>query len=310
MVKEIRPALAVLAAGMGQRYGGLKQADPIHGGHTLLEYTIYDALATGFGKVVLLIRKDFEAEFQEVFGKKIEAGAARFDADVSYAYQESVTDVQKRLPFREKMWGTGHATLCFRDSVKEPAAVVNADDYYGRDSFRALYEFFNDYEYDVSGNIHSLIGYVLNNVVSPYGSVARGLCETTPDKYLRSVTETKNIHFDGSEIFTPEENKKNILDKNTLTSMNIWGLNPSIFRLLEKKFELFLNKVTAEKDPVSEFYLSNFIGDEIAEGRIKVKILPTAEKWFGMTYKEDRPVVRDSIGKLIKKGIYPENLWG
>lgn len=309
MNKEVRPALAVLAAGMGSRYGGLKQADPLsEKGHTLPEYNIYDALKAGFGKIVLLIRKDFEDEFRELFGKKIETGVKIFDADFDYAYQESVEDVQRIFPFRQKMWGTGHAALCFKDKIIEPVAVANADDYYGRSAFKALYDFFNGEDFLKHKNIHAVVGYLLKNVVSPYGPVARGICEED-NGYLKSIIETKKIGIEGNAIVSIEENNKYTLNENTLTSMNLWGYHPSIFTLLEEEFNRFRESIAERKEPKKEFYLSDFTGNMIQAGKVRVKVLPTDEKWFGMTYKEDRPAVIKSIRELTEKGVYPENLW-
>ena len=309
MDKKGRPTLAVLAAGMGSRYGGLKQADPLSDkGHTLPEYNIYDALKVGFGKVVMLIRKDFEDEFKEKFGKKIEKGTLKFDAELDYAYQESVEDVQKTLPFRQKMWGTGHAALCFKDKIAEPAAVANADDYYGRGAFKALINFFKSDGFLKSDTVHAVVGYLLKNVVSPYGPVARGICEEK-NGFLKTIVETKNIEVENDNIYYTKENNKYTLDNNTLTSMNLWGYHPSIFDLLEEEFNKFFESIKERNEPKEEFYLSDFTGNMIQTGRVRVKVLPTDEKWFGMTFKEDRPSVIRAINELTEKGVYPENLW-
>jgi len=297
-----------MAAGLGQRYGGLKQFDPIHG-HILLEYALFDALKAGFGKVVLLIRKNFENEFMEKFGKRIIKGVHNFNARIDFAYQESVLDVQKTLPFRKKMWGTGHAALCFKDTIKEPFALINADDFYGRESFEILHKFFTDEAYQHHGNVHSMIGFYLKNVVSPHGHVARGICEVTSSGYLKSIVEKEKVVIEDSGIYSIENSRRILFDGNAVTSMNFWGFNPEIFRELEAGFSEFYDNVVERKEPKKEFYVSDFIGKLINSGRVKIKVLETTGKWFGMTYKKDYSVAEKAVKKLIDRGAYQEKLW-
>jgi len=309
MTKDnIKPTLAVMAAGLGQRYGGLKQLDPVHG-NTLFEYGMYDALAAGFGKIVILIRKDFEKDFMERFGKSIEKAAKKFNADIDFAYQESVVEIGEELPFREKMWGTGHAALCFRKTIREPFALINADDFYGRKSFKILYDFFNDKNYDPAGNTHAMVGFFLKNVVSPHGHVSRGVCEVSSDGFLGFITEKEKIIVEENRIFSIENEAKYPFDDNSITSMNFWGLNPAFFDELDAGFKEFHKSIVERKEPREEFYVSDFIGKLLKKNKLKVKVLPTTEHWIGLTYKGDHPLAADAIKELIQNGVYPENLW-
>jgi len=313
MNERIRPALAIMAAGLGQRYGELKQIVPIYNdgcrGNILMEYAIYDALVTGYSKIAILLRKDFEDEFRKKYGNRIEKGADKFGVEIKYAYQESIDDVKKILPFREKMWGTGHAALCFKDVINEPAVFINADDFYGRESYKIMYDFFNGKDYKPDGKIHSMVGFRLKNVVSHYGSVARGICTATSDGFLESITERKNICSKNGEIFDLVNDRKILLDDNSITSMNIWGFDPNIFKKLSEGFNEFYKDVSKNKKSKEEFYLSNYIGELIKKGEIEVKILPTKAQWFGMTYREDYSRVATEIEKLTARGIYPDKLW-
>ena len=231
------------------------------------------------------------------------------NADLDYAYQESVLEIQQKLPFREKMWGTGHAALCFKDIVREPFALINADDFYGRESFKVLYEFFNNKDYDTRGNVHAMVGFLLKNVVSPYGYVARGVCKVSSDGTLDSIIEKEKIVVEGDTIVCIREDEKLYLNKNSITSMNFWSFNTTIFNKLDNGFKEYYERIIERKEPNEEFYVSDFVGQLVSRGKITVKVLPTTEKWFGLTYKKDLPAASRVIGELIKKGLYPEKLW-
>lgn len=309
MTTKTKPALAIMAAGLGQRYGGLKQLSPVHG-HILMEYAIYDALKSGFGKVALLLRRDFADSFKEEYGARIEAGAASFGATVHYVYQDSLDEIRRELPFREKMWGTGNATMIFQEVIDEPFVVINADDFYGRGSFETVKSFFDSDDYDPQGAVHALAGYYLKNVVSPHGHVARGVCHGGEDQLLANVVEHDHVVLrpDGS-IVSEHDGREEALDPQTLISMNFWAFNASIFPLLQRGFDSYLAEVKEARDSKREFYLSDFVGGLIEQGTIAVRILPTAEQWYGMTYQQDREAVEKAMGELVAKGVYPEKLW-
>lgn len=273
--------LVVMAAGMGSRFGGLKQAAPIGpNGEILIDFSVYDAVQAGFNKAVFIIRKDIEKDFREACGKRIEKMI-----DVEYVYQE-----KNLLPkgyiapeTREKPWGTGHAILCARDAVKHPFLVINADDYYGKSVYKTMYDFLAEH------NSMCMAGYKLGNTLSDNGTVSRGIC-TVKDGYLDTITETHEISKDTE------------LPYDTVTSMNMWGLDCGIFPFLEKEFENFLEKNINEKK--TEFLLPFAVNLRIAKEGKNVKVLSTSEKWYGMTYADDTPVVREALTKMINDGLY------
>ncbi|MFC1729453.1 nucleotidyltransferase [candidate division KSB1 bacterium] len=299
--------LGILAAGMGSRYGGLKQVDPILNNHILMEYSIYDAIRAGFSHIVLLIRKDFEAEFRETVGKKIEKGAKNHGVTTGYAFQESVDELPR---YRTKMWGTGHAVLRLGEGIGGPFAVINADDFYGRDSFITAAGFFNDPDYDTAGSEHAAVGFRLKNVMSEHGPVARGICRATGDGYIEDITEMRNIARRGVEIIGYNRDKAISLAPDTITSMNFFGFNPAILPGIESGFAEFLSDIEEQRNAEREFFMSDFAGILIKQGDIRLKMLSTEAQWFGMTYTDDRAVVIEHIRKLVSSGVYPGNLWG
>lgn len=290
-------ALVVMAAGMGSRYGGLKQLEGVgpHG-ETLLEYSIFDALRAGFTKVVFIIRKDIEAVFEDVVLSRFRH---RVPCQIVYQEIDALPDGFTAPPDRTKPWGTGHAVLSARSAVECPFAVINADDFYGAQAYQRLVQFF---EQSLEPNRYALAAYALENTLSPHGTVARGICEVNQHQLL-GITETKDIGVQqgvlraGSQVFTGQE----------FVSMNLWGFKPSLFQLLERNFRTFLSH-SCDKGG-AEFYLPSCVSDAIASAEVEVSILPVTEKWYGVTYREDRPQVEQAIQDAITSGHYPQSLW-
>lgn len=274
--------LLILAAGMGSRFGGLKQIAPIGpNGETILDFSIYDAIEAGFSNIVFIIKKEIEEEFKNAVGKKWED-----KVNISYAFQsyDNVPDFFD-ASVRKKPLGTTHAVLCTKDIVKTPFAVINADDYYGKNSYKILNDFLKN-----NPDSTCMVGFKLGNTLSENGSVSRGVCQTTNDGYLSGVVEHTAITMDTD------------IDLNSTASMNMWGMNPSIFEKMEVGFVDFLKNIeNPEKD---EFYLPLFVDNLIQNEGFKVKVLQTDEKWYGVTYKEDSDAVREEMKKLIDKGYY------
>ena len=300
----MKPTLVVLAAGMGSRYGGLKQVDPVGpSGEAILDYSVFDAHRAGFGKVVFIIRKDFETEFKERVGSKYEG-----ILPVEYCYQD-INDLPS--PFtvpaeRAKPWGTAHAIRAARDVVKEPFAAINADDFYGRDAFAKLAAFLQR-PAAADGKFHfAMVGYKLDLTLSDNGSVARGICKVDGGK-LESVTEmTKLVRVPGGAENREDEANPVKLTGEERVSMNLWGFTPELFSALESRFPAWLEKNGAELK--SEWYIPFVVDELIHEGKADVEVLPTDSNWFGVTYREDKPFVTAEIGKLVAAGEYPQSL--
>ncbi|MGH7978291.1 MAG: nucleotidyltransferase family protein [Limisphaerales bacterium] len=292
--------LVVLAAGMGSRYGGLKQMEPIGAsGETIIDYSIYDAMRAGFVKVVFVIRRDIERPFRELIGARFEKKVA-----VEYVLQE----LDKLPPGfsvpanRIKPWGTGHAILMAADAVCSPFAAINADDFYGVNSFQILAEHLRSGSTDFA-----MIGFVLRNTLSEFGSVARGVCGTMKNGFLESITEITGIKREGPGIRGIGPHGQVIpLTGDETVSMNMWGFTPSLFAELRGRFEAFLCKSGNEQK--SEFYIPSAINEIVRARTARVNVLPTPDSWFGVTYREDRPFVADGIRRLIERGDYPGKL--
>ena len=301
--------IVILAAGIGSRYGGLKQADPVgpHG-QLIIHYSVYDALRAGFGKVVFVIRHEIEEVFRDRVGRAVER-----QMDVSYVFQEvqGLPDGVSVPPGRKKPWGTGHAVLCCKDVVPGNFAVINADDFYGATSYATLGGFLASARDTAEGYHYAMMGYVLSNTLSEHGSVARGVCQVGPAGYLESVRERRHIIQtpDGPQ-FKDESGSFHPLSPDCLVSMNMWGFTPSFFGELETRFQVFLESDAATEPLSSEFLLPDVVNDLVEQGKARVKVLPTGEKWFGVTYQADRPMVRAAIDRLIAGGQYPADLWG
>ncbi len=298
----MKPTLFVLAAGMGSRYGGLKQLDGLgpHG-ETIMDYSIYDAIRSGFGKVVFVIRHDFEADFRSKILSKYEN---HIPTEVVF---QSINDLPEGYTCpegRTKPWGTNHALLMGRNVIKEPFAIINADDFYGQDSFRVMAEQLSK---ATGENEYCMVGFRIGNTMSKSGTVARGICETK-DGYLTGVVERTAIGYKGEEIcFTDENGVEQTLAPETPVSMNLWGFTPDYFKYSEDYFKRFLD---ANKDNLkAEFYVPLLINELVTTGKAKVKVLDTTSKWFGVTYAADRPAVVEKFAELHASGEYPEKMF-
>jgi NDP-sugar pyrophosphorylase family protein len=292
--------LAVLAAGIGSRYGGLKQMEPVGpSGEFIVDYSVYDALRAGFNKVVFVIRKEIGTAFKSTIGARIEK-----QTRVEYVFQELSTAMPAAAAVpagRQKPWGTGHAVLSCAGAILEPFAVINADDFYGRESYAAVAGFLA--KSAESPSLHCMAGYVLRNTVFEGGPVARGICQVAGDGMLQKIVETTGIERKGPAISCPG----GAMTGNEMVSMNLWGFKPSFFGLLEPEWEQFLKAGTG--DPKAEFFLPTVVDKLIADGRISVRALETGGSWLGMTSREDRNMVVTGIGNLITAGTYPRALW-
>ena len=298
-----KATLVIMAAGIGSRFGGgIKQLEPVGpNGEIIMDYSIADAMDAGFDKVVFVIRKDLEKDFKEVIGNRIEE-----KVQVEYAFQE-LDDIpeQYREVFRErkKPWGTGQAILCCRDVVHEPFLVINADDYYGKEAYREAYkELTSDKEDSDVMNI-SMVGFILKNTLSENGGVTRGVCKVDEKRMLREIVETHNIIKTDKGAAVKLDEKEEEIDIESPVSMNMWGLQPGFFEILEKGFSEFLSQLN-EEDLKSEYLLPTIIGALLKQGKVHVKVLESKDKWFGVTYKEDKEGVVAAIRDLIDKGEY------
>ena len=295
-------SLVIMAAGIGSRFGGgIKQLEPIGpNGEIIMDYSIYDAIKSGFNKIIFIIRKDIEEDFKEVIGNRIEKICKKLNVEVHYAYQEleNIPNDFKVPKDRKKPWGTGHAVLSCKDIINEPFTVINADDYYGKDSFKNMYEFLSK-----NNNEFCMAGFKLKNTLSDNGGVTRGICQIDKNDYLTEIIETSNI-IKVEEKAVVEDRE---IDINSNVSMNMWGLTPEFINILEQGFIEFLEKEV--NNIKSEYLLPIFIGELLKENRIKVNVLETKDKWFGVTYKEDKEFVKTSFKELIERGEYRENLF-
>ncbi|MDE8061583.1 sugar phosphate nucleotidyltransferase [Erysipelothrix rhusiopathiae] len=293
--------LVILAAGMGSRYGGLKQIDKFgKNGEAIIDFSIYDAIQAGFNKLVLIIREEHEAIFEaELVGK------IRPFINVEYAFQ-SISDVPEwfeGVEGREKPWGTTHALLAARNQVSGPFMIINADDYYGKAAFVEMARFLNE---DVTDQQAAMMGYIVDNTITDNGTVTRGVCKNV-DGFLTDIVETDCIkRTDKGVVGGPDET---LIADGTQVSMNFWGFTPAIFDLMESKFETFLKEDVAKNPMKSEALLPNDVGSLINDGKLSVKILDTPDRWFGVTYQEDKPMVLAQFAKFQEDGTYPEKLW-
>jgi hypothetical protein len=300
----MKPTLFVLAAGMGSRYGGLKQMDGLgpHG-ETIMDYSIYDAIRAGFGKIVFVIRHSFEEDFKEQVIKKFND---IIPVEIVYQELEYVPEGYTYNPERKKPWGTNHAVLMGKDAIKEPFAVINADDFYGKESFQILHDYLitlNDKK-----NEYCMVAYQVGNTLSESGSVSRGVCTCDENNFLTSVVERTHIERIGGKVqYQNDEGLMSDLDDSTPVSMNMWGFTPDYFDYSLESFKDFLK---AKGDDIkSEYYIPTVVNDLIATKKASVKVLETPNKWFGVTYAEDRSQVVLKINELITKGVYPSRLW-
>ncbi|MBQ7162342.1 MAG: nucleotidyltransferase [Bacteroidales bacterium] len=301
----MKPTLFVLAAGMGSRYGGLKQLDGLGpNGETIMDYSIFDAARAGFGKVVFVIRHQFEEDFRTKIASKYQG-----ILPVEIVFQEtSYLPAGYVCPAeRTKPWGTNHAVLMGKDVIHEPFAVINADDFYGKDSFAVLADFLRRVE--GQKNKYCMVGYRVGNTLSESGSVARGLCQTDENKLLTNVVERTYIirDTDGQVKYKDDDEQLVVVDENAPVSMNMWGFTPDYFEYSEENFKVFLDANLNQ--PKAEFYIPWVVNNLISSGRVSCEVLDTTSKWFGVTYAADRQYVVDKIAEQIRQGIYPSKLW-
>lgn len=297
------PSLVILAAGMGSRYGGLKQIDPVGpSGEIVIDYSIYDALKVGFKKIVFVIRKDIEKDFRKTIGSKFENRA-----DVHYSFQakESLPEGFQLPSERQKPWGTGHAVLAAKNEINESFAVINADDFYGRCGYELLY---NHLSTESNENLYAMVGFALRNTLSDFGTVARGICNVDKNGLLQKVTERTSIAKEGNHAISNEPDGSILpLTGNEWVSMNMWGFSQNILSHLEDGFVEFLKEKI--EIPKSEYFLPAVVDSLINNGKVQTKVLTSMDEWFGVTYQDDKPHVIKSIQTLVEKGIYPANLW-
>lgn len=303
-----KPTLVILAAGMGSRYGGLKQIDPIDDeGHKIIDFSIYDALKAGFGKVVFIIKKENEADFRSLVGDPISK-----HMEVEYVFQD-IKDVPEGFvidPERVKPWGTTHALQCCKGVVNEPFAVINADDYYGRSAYTTLFEFLTGHE---DGDVHpyAMVGYELKNTLTDKGSVARGICVTNEQGFLKDIVErTKIIKTETGAAFTEDDGATYTdVSVDSLVSMNMWAFYPSVFELFDLCLDRFFKEDVAKNPLKAECLIPTEVDKLLKNGQATVEVLSSQDKWFGVTYQEDKPFVKASIAELKEEGLYPKKLW-
>ncbi len=301
-----KPTLLILAAGMASRYGSMKQIDPFGpNGETIIDYSIYDAVRAGFGKVSFIIREEFADKFKEIFEPKL---AGKIETDyVFQSYDLTPFGIDRQIE-RSKPWGTAHAVLSARDQVNEPFCVINADDFYGYEAFEKMAKFLT---HEVADNTFSLMGYQIDKTLSDYGSVSRGVCKVDDEGNMTEIDERLKVYFkevDGEKrIFFEEDGVETELPRSSRVSMNFWGFTPAIFNVSEELFKAFVP--ANEHNPKSEFLIPKVADELIKQGKATFKVLPTSQKWFGVTYPEDKPIVQENIAKLVKDGVYPAKLF-
>lgn len=302
----MKPSLLVLAAGMGSRYGGIKQIDPVGAhGETLLDYSCYDAMRNGYGKVIFIIRPDIEKDFRERLFDRI---ARNMDAEYVFQTREALLSPRQKAiaANREKPWGTVHAVLCAEKAMKTPFTIINADDYYGTKAYGILGSYLAGLSN--SDTAHAMVGYILRNTMSPMGSVSRGICTVSEDGLLKSMVENTKIEFDGKGGIVshlPEGDCS--LTGDEVVSMNFFGFTPKAFEYMNLYWERFIEKNAAE--PKAECLLPNCAGEIVTTGNGTLKVFSSPDRWFGMTYREDRETVKKNLAEKTAQGIYPEKLW-
>lgn len=300
MSEKKKLTLLLLAAGIGSRYGGIKQIDGFGpSGETIMDYSLYDAIRSGFTKVVFIVREEILETVKEKFLPRLQG-----KVEVEFVVQslDKLIPPQYLNPGRTKPWGTGHATLCAKEVIREPFAVINADDFYGREAFQAVADFFK-----TGTDTHAMVGYTLKNVLSEYGSVSRGCGESDKNGFLKSVVERTTIVKENGKIVAKEKEGDLLLSPETPTSMNFWGFHPKVFEIASTLFDEFLQ--INHQHEKAEFYIPIIVNEMIARGQGMVKVISGGTTWFGVTYKEDKEEVSRKINELVKKGDYPKNLW-
>ena len=303
----MKPTLVLLAAGMGSRYGGLKQLDGLGpNGETIMDYSIYDAIKAGFGKIVFVIRKDFEQEFREKVLSKYEG---HIPAEVCYQSLDALPEGFTVPEGREKPWGTNHAVMMAKDLIHEPFCVINCDDFYNRDSFMVIGKFLADLP-DNSTNTYAMVGFRVGNTLSENGTVARGVCSKDENELLTTVVErTEIMRVDGKVSYKDENGEWVAIEDNTPVSMNMWGFTPDYFAHSDAYFKQFLSDPKNQANPKAEFFIPLMVNELVNNGTSTVKVLDTTSKWFGVTYSADRQATVDRIQALVNEGVYPNKLF-
>ena len=309
----MKTSLVIMAAGIGSRFGGgIKQLAPVgRNGEIIMDYSIHDAIEAGFNKIIFIIRKDIEDAFKEAIGDRIEKICDSLGVEIAYAYQElgNLPEGVELPADRTKPWGTGQAVLACKDVLHEPFAVINADDYYGKEAFVKLHDFLEGYTPEKADE-YCMAGFILKNTLSENGAVTRGVCETNAEEYLTVVHETSNIvkTADGAAA-VDNDGEKTAIDPESYVSMNMWGLTPEFVQILDDGFKEFFETM-GDKDVLkAEYLLPIYIDELLQAGKVSVKVLDSHDKWFGVTYKEDKDYVVESFGKLIDAGVYAEDLF-
>ena len=303
-----KPVLVIMAAGMGSRYGGLKQIDPMdNDGHIIMDFSIFDAVRAGFEKVVFIIKRQNEKDFKEVIGRRIEK-----KVQVEYVFQDldNLPSGYTVPEGRVKPFGTGHAILSCKDVIDGPFAVINADDYYGVSAFKTIYDYLDSHQDDDKYR-YAMVGYILENTLTDNGHVARGVCETDENHYLAGITERTHIEKkDEGTYYTEDDGQTwHKIKEGSIVSMNFWGFSESILKELDDRFSKFLDE-NLEKNPLKcEYFLPTVVNELLDEGKATVKVLKSADRWYGVTYKEDKAFVMEAIQKFKDSGIYPKKLW-
>lgn len=305
----MKPTLVILAAGMASRYGSMKQTDGFGpNGETIIEYSIYDAIKAGFGKVIFVIKEEFADNFKSIFEPKLKG-----KIETDYVFQTfDIKQYGVEIDIeRAKPWGTAHATLAAKDAVKEPFCVINADDFYGAEAYQKMFDFLTT---EVSDERFSLIGFQIDNTLSDYGSVSRGVCKVDDTGNMTEINERVKVYFkkdaagnNTKEVAFEEGGREYPLNADSRVSMNFWGFTPKIFELSASIFKEFA--LTNQSNPKAEFFIPLAADELIKTGKATFKVIPTQNKWFGVTYVEDKPIVQESIDKLVADGVYPDNLW-
>lgn len=303
-----RATLVIMAAGIGSRFGsGIKQLTPVGpSGELIMDYSIYDAIKAGFNKIVFVIRKEIAKEFRNIIGKRIEK-----IIETAYVYQElsGIPNLyDDKLEGRSKPWGTGQAVLCCKDVVCDPFVVINADDYYGREAYRMMYYYLERNQEKKSKINIGMVGFVLKNTLSDNGTVTRGICKVNENHMLTEIEETYKIKKNGNIAEAEKEGEKIELNLDSVVSMNMWGMPARFINVLEEGFVEFLNNLRGD-DKTTEYLLPKIIGEMLQEGKVKVEVLKSRDKWFGVTYKEDKERVKREISNLINSGVYPMKLY-